>query len=127
VTTPSNEAQLATLVAQQQMLGSAVGEMKEAMHKMANAMQRLALLDERQINDREALGRAFKDIEKVDLRIKRLEDAAPLNKQSSDWIRGAVQQVVSSVITVVLALVVGSKLAPAPTAPTPKHEVQTTQ
>jgi chromosome segregation ATPase len=128
VTHPSNEAQLATLIAQQESLTGAVSEIKDAMHQMAAAVQKLAIIDERQANDRQSIDRAFSEIEKLNTRVKDLEDAAPAQKQASDWVHRSVSQIVSAVIAATLALVVGGRLAaPLPAAPSVKQEAATRQ
>lgn len=70
-----------------------IGELRAAMTKMVEALERLARLEERQGNSARALERAFLDISKVDIkadaldiRLKNLEIAQPSNNKTSEWV-----------------------------------------
>ena len=85
-----------------------MGEMKSGMTRLADAISKLAVVEERQSNDRQAIERAFKSIERLDARIDgfntanmescramesridKLEIAAPEAKRTTDWVMTAV-------------------------------------
>lgn len=107
----TSEGQLAVVSTRLELLIEDVSAIKRSMQTMAEAMMRLAVIEERQVTDREGLGRAFNAIGQLDGRVKALEQAQPLQKQSSDWVHKIVGQVVSLVVGAVLALVVVDKVA----------------
>lgn len=75
------------------LLSDDVGELKETLRQIATAVTRLALVEERQSQTNEALSRAFKQIDKVDLkltgieqRLVSLERVQPQQQQTSAWV-----------------------------------------
>lgn len=80
-----------------------MGEVKDSIKELTRAVSRMALVEERQANTADSLGRAFKELEKHDARIKSLELAEPIQKQSSD----IVQQVVKMIIAAVAGAIIG--------------------
>ena len=75
------------------LLSDDVGELKETLRQIATAVTRLALVEERQSQTNEALSRAFKQIDKVELkitsidqRIGALERMQPQQQQTSAWV-----------------------------------------
>lgn len=75
------------------LLSDDVGELKETLRQIATAVTRLALVEERQSQTNEALSRAFKQIDKVDLkltsveqRLVALERMQPQQQQTSAWV-----------------------------------------
>ena len=79
------------------LLSADVGELKETLREIASAVTRLALVEERQMQTNEALGRAFKQIDKLDLklvgfeqRLIALERLQPIQQQTSSWVMSAV-------------------------------------
>lgn len=92
-----------------------VGEIKQSLKELTQAVNRLALVEERLANTTDALDRAFKEIEKQDHRIKTLEQAQPIQKQSSD----IVQKAIGMIIVVVFSAMIGAVLInPRPQTPT---------
>jgi hypothetical protein len=79
-------------------LQSDVGEMKGSLAQLAAAYTRLAVLEERQANSKDAHQRAFELIDRLTLRIASLEAQAPIHKQSSDWVQKAIGWVIAAVI-----------------------------
>lgn len=85
-----------------------VTKMESSMEKMAEAINKLAIIEERQNQDRAAMERAFSAIadlarkhdsaierviglvERVEERVDALEQAESLNKQARYWIFGAI-------------------------------------
>ena len=75
------------------LLSDDVGELKETLRQIASAVTRLALVEERQSQTNEALSRAFKQIDKVELkltgieqRLGSLERLQPQQQQTSAWV-----------------------------------------
>lgn len=78
----SEEAQKARLEA----LQKDVSEIKEATRKMAEALERLARLEERQSNISTSLERAFSIIGKVQDRVTNLELSQPVQRIANNWV-----------------------------------------
>lgn len=91
-------------------------EIKTAMRDMAAAISRLAVMEERQIQDRDHITRLFKLTDSHNERITDLEKAEPLQKQTSEWVNKAMTVVMTAVLTALVGLVVIKTSAPA--APT---------
>ena len=79
------------------LLSEDVGELKETLRAIASAVTRLALVEERQMQTNEALSRAFKQIDKLDLkltgieqRLGTLERMQPLQQQTNGWVMTSV-------------------------------------
>lgn len=75
------------------LLSDDVGELKETLRQIASAVTRLALVEERQSQTNEALSRAFKQIDKVELkltgieqRLGSLERLQPQQQQTTTWV-----------------------------------------
>ena len=79
------------------LLSEDVGELKETLRQIATAVTRLALVEERQMQTNEALSRAFKQIDKLDMkltgieqRLGTLERMQPLQQQTNGWVMTSV-------------------------------------
>jgi len=81
---------LATLAIQLETMQADVGEIKASMKDMAQAVTKLALIEERQMQSAQSLGRAFKTLEKHEERLTVLEKTIPETKRTSDWVDRAV-------------------------------------
>ena len=75
------------------LLSEDVGELEETLRAIASAVTRLALVEERQMQTNEALSRAFKALDKLDIklvsveqRIGSLERMQPQQQQTSAWV-----------------------------------------
>jgi hypothetical protein len=80
-----------------------VGEIKSSMREMTQAINKLAVIEERQSAANEAMSRAFKGIDALGARMTLLEQAQPLQKQSSDFVQSAVKYIVAAVLGAILA------------------------
>lgn len=85
-----------------------VTKMETSIDKLAEAITKLAVIEERQTADRAALERAFtaiqksdercaaafqktvEKLEKIESRVDSLESAAPITKQTNQWVTTAV-------------------------------------
>ena len=65
-------------------------EMKGVQRDMALAITKLALVEERQSQAALALERVFKAMEKMEERLDKLEEDAPLQRKSSDYVFAAI-------------------------------------
>lgn len=73
------------------LLHEDVGEIKTALGKLSDAITKLALVEQSQLQTAEALERAFKAIERVENRLMKLESANVTNSESAKWVdRGVV-------------------------------------
>ncbi len=63
-----------------------VGEVKNALKELANAITKLALIEERQTQAAAAQERAFVAIERIEERVAALEMQVPANKRVSVWV-----------------------------------------
>lgn len=121
-----NAASLARVEAITAGLSEDMKDVKTAMREVAHAINRMAVMEERQSQDRAALGRAFGAIEKLGTRIVALEQAQPALKQTSDWVHKAVGQVLTVVTAAVAGGVISAQVAraPEPKTPAPQHQAQ---
>ena len=91
------ESDINVVITRLGILSDDVGELKETLRQIATAVTRLALVEERQSQTNEALGRAFKSIDKIDgkltgieQRIGSLERMQPIQQQTNGWVLTAV-------------------------------------
>ena len=94
-----------------------VDELKTAVKALTNSVNRLAILEERLAANADSLGRAFKEIEKHDQRLKTLEQAQPMQQHSSDMVQKVLYHVVTIAITAVLTASFVSTRVPAASPP----------
>ena len=91
------ESDINVVITRLGILSDDVGELKETLRQIATAVTRLALVEERQSQTNEALGRAFKSIDKIDgkltaieQRVATIEKEIPMQRQSSGWVLSAL-------------------------------------
>lgn len=91
------ESDINVVITRLGLLSDDVGELKETLRQIATAVTRLALVEERQSQTNEALSRAFKQIDKLDLkltgieqRLGTLERLQPLQQQTNWWVMTSV-------------------------------------
>lgn len=91
------ESDINVVITRLGILSDDVGELKETLRQIATAVTRLALVEERQSQTNEALGRAFKQIDKLDTkltgieqRLGTLERMQPLQQQTNGWVMTSV-------------------------------------
>lgn len=119
---PSDEAMLRQLTTQVDGLSRRLDEQSGLLRELTSAVTRLAVIEERQANDRAAMDRAFQeiretqaDIAEVSSRVKTLEIAHPANKATASVVQKVTWLVVAAVIGALLALVL-QRPAPAATS-----------
>lgn len=112
------ETDLAVAIAKIDSITGDMAEVKATMRELANAVSKLAVIEERQATTNEAIGRAFKDIGALATRVSALEQAQPIQKQSSDLVQTAVKYIIAAVLGAVLSgLIRVPPTAPAATPP----------
>ena len=91
------ESDINVVITRLGILSDDVGELKETLRQIASAVTRLALVEERQMQTNEALSRAFKQIDKLDMkltgieqRLGTLERLQPLQQQTNGWVMTSV-------------------------------------
>ena len=91
------ESDINVVITRLGLLSEDVGELKETLRAIASAVTRLALVEERQMQTNEALSRAFKQIDKFDLklaaveqRLGALERMQPQQQQTTAWVTTAL-------------------------------------
>jgi hypothetical protein len=107
------EADIAVAIAKLDAVTSDLADLKASMKELASAVSRLAVVEERQTTTNDSIGRAFKQIDAVSARLTVLEQAQPIQKQSSDF----VQKAVGYIVAIVLGAIVSSLWRTAPISP----------
>ena len=64
--------------------------MRTAIERMSEAVTRLALVEERQAATSQAIGRVMETVEKIELRVRSLEIAEPMQAKAAEWVQSAV-------------------------------------
>lgn len=98
-------------------IASDMAEVKSTMSRLADAVTKLAIVEERQATDRQALGRAFVDIEKLSARVGVLEQAQPIQKQSSDFVQKFLAGAAMAAVGAIGGVTVASKTPAIPVVP----------
>lgn len=82
-------------------LSDDIKEVKSTLKELTAAVNRLAVIEERQVTDRASLDRAFGSIKDHEGRLKCLEAGQITNKQTSAWVHQAVWACVAFIALVV--------------------------
>jgi len=96
-TMPPDDAAFAVLTHKVEAMHSDFGEIRSVLRELTSAINKLALVEERQAQAAQAQERAFavlskleSKIDAIDARVKDLEIDEPLQKQTSNWVTSAV-------------------------------------
>lgn len=79
-----------------------VGAMKDVLKELTSAITKLALIEERQAQAALAQERAFKVLEKIEARVDKLEEAAPINNQAASTVNKVMWVIVAAVLGALL-------------------------
>lgn len=85
-----------------QALHEDVAEIRKSMDKMSDAIARLAVIEERQTNNAQAVERAFNELGKIDSRLQQLELKQPLNTHTNQWVDRVVWALLSGLVVYVV-------------------------
>lgn len=116
--TPVSDPQIAVVVTRLDTLSEDLQEIRRAMRDLVATIGKLGVIEADQRNSNAAIERAFKELEKVgascekrcsdlDRRIKALEDAQPLQRQSSDWVQKFVGLLVAAAMGALVMTAMG--------------------
>jgi len=83
------------------LLHEDVSEIKTALGKLSDAITKLALVEQSQLQTVKALERAFKSIERIEERLRALEETKPDTERSTRW----MDRVGGMVATIIVAAV----------------------
>lgn len=112
-----NSGELTVLSAKLQSLHDDVSEMRSALRDLANAITKLAIIEERQTNTQMAQDRAFTAISNVERRLAEiekllpsdlgerlsaLERKSPITDLSNKWVFGAITAIAGGVVVYIL-------------------------
>lgn len=93
----ATDADLSAIASRIDLVTDGLSDMRSDMKIMASAINKLAVIDERQVQAALAQDRAFKVIEKLEVsigmsnvRISALERASPMSAQIQSWVLAAV-------------------------------------
>jgi hypothetical protein len=115
---PPDSADIAVAIAKMEAISGDLAEVKATMRELANAVSRLAVIEERQNGTNESLNRAFAEITRLTGRVVSLEQSQPIQKQSSDFVQAAIKYIVAAVLGAILAgFLRVPPVAPAATTP----------
>jgi len=84
------------------LLHEDVGEIKIALGKLSDAITKLALVEQSQLQTTAALERAFNAIERVEMRLEKLEESSVKNSESSKWVDRAAGAVITALAAAAL-------------------------
>lgn len=82
----STDASIQLMASEMQRMRSDVAEMKAAFKEISATLSKIALVEERQTHMAASVERAFKEIEKVQARLDKLEQAAPITQRTNRWV-----------------------------------------
>jgi hypothetical protein len=100
---PPDNADIAVAIAKMEAISGDLAEVKVSMRELANAVSRLAVVEERQVATNESIGRAFKSIDALTVRVTGLEQSQPIQRQSSDFVQAAVKYIVVALLGAIVA------------------------
>lgn len=84
------------IISQLSDMKEGISALRDNVADLAKQMTRLAIAEERIGQVNEALGRSFKALEKVEARVNKLEEAAPLNNQARVWVFAVIAAVIGA-------------------------------
>jgi hypothetical protein len=97
----SDMVELNTLATKLQSLHSDVSDIKGALNELTRAINKLAVIEERQAVTTASIERAFTAIAKVEERLLELEKLAPENHRIGAWVDRAVMAVVGAALMMI--------------------------
>lgn len=98
---PPTDTAIALLTQRVETMHEGFGEMKAVLQKLADAVNTMALVEERQAQLAASLERAFKAIETLAARVATLEAQAPITRQTNEWVTRGIFAVTAAALTYV--------------------------
>lgn len=89
------------------LIEESLSEIRTAIKGIHDSLRTLATLEVRHEQTREALGRAFSALERLESRVGAIEEAMPLLQLTSKWIRAGVVSLAGLVIIGAIKIVFG--------------------
>ena len=102
------DSDIATVIIRLGALHEDVSDLKATMKDLAQAVQRLAIVEERQSHTNETLARAFGAIDSLAGRVSVLETAKPISDQAARWVFAALWAAAGTGAAVVLTRALGA-------------------
>jgi hypothetical protein len=87
------------------LLEDAVRRLAESQHEISESLKQMVRLETCHVETREGLNRAFIEMEKMDERLREVEQALPELKTTSRWVKWGVIAVVATAMATVGKLV----------------------
>lgn len=84
------------------LLHEDVSEIKIALGKLSDAITKLALVEQSQLQTTAAIERAFNAIERVEMRLEKLEESSVKNSESSKWVDRAAGAIITALVVAAL-------------------------
>lgn len=94
---------LATLTAKLSTMHADMSEIKSSVKDLTQAVTKLALIEERQVQSSQEMSRIFKTLEKHDDRLSELEIAASNAARTSGWVDKALWSIAAAACVFVAA------------------------
>lgn len=95
--------EIAVALSRMQAMSADLQEIKSSMRDLASAVSRLAVVEERQANTADTIGRAFQELKSLGERVAVLEQAQPLQNQSTKLVQTVSQYVLVAVLGAVIS------------------------
>jgi hypothetical protein len=90
-----------------------LGTLKTTMERLADAVVRLAIVEERQAQASQSVNRLIDENARLSARLGTLEAQQPMQRQTSEWVGKVVGIVLTVVVTALVSTVVVRTQAPA--------------
>lgn len=97
----SDMVEINTLATKLQSLHADVSDIKGALNELTRAINKLAIIEERQVVTTASIERAFTAISKVEDRLLELEKVAPENHRVGAWVDRAVMAIAGAFLMLI--------------------------
>ena len=114
---PADSTDVAIALSKIESMTGDLQDIKTSMRDLARAVNRLAVVEERQASIASSMERAFKEIETMSARLASLEQAKPINDQTNKLMAGAVKYILAAAMGAVLSGIVRNPTPPIATPP----------
>lgn len=122
---PSYETRVALLEQAVGQIGDNVREIKDATVAIAESVQSIARLEERQLSMSSGLERANEDITNIYGRVHALEVKQPESAMTNRWVNKAVDVLIVALVAGMVSVAIGNRAASSVVAQTPAKSFAT--